>query len=51
MSRHDTDEETFWRLMLIGESLDEFDGGLHATAAHSRADTTEVPDGVSGRGD
>lgn len=49
MSRYDTDDETFWRVFMIGEALDDFDDGLHAIAAHSRGDTTPVPEGVSDR--
>ena len=36
------DDETFWRVFMIGEALDEFDDGLHALAAHARADDTTI---------
>ena len=36
------DRDTFWRVFLIGEALDEFDDGLHALAAHARADDTTI---------
>ena len=43
------DRETFWRVFLIGEMSDRFDGGLHALAAHARAnDTTIVADHRTG---
>lgn len=39
----DRSREEFWRVWLVGETLDRFDGPLHALAADARADTTEVP--------
>ena len=36
------DRETFWRVFLIGEMDDRFDGGLDALAAHARADDTTI---------
>jgi arylsulfatase A-like enzyme len=36
------DRETFWRVFLIGEMDDRFDGALDALGAHARADDTTI---------
>jgi hypothetical protein len=47
MSRWSTDTETVLRRWLIGKYVDGYDGGLHALAAFSTADTTDHPEGVA----